>query len=100
MKTTTRVRNINVTQSHINRSKKLEGEGSSQYCPIALAVKEATHKCVAVGSWDEIHIGDATYEPATPQMGKQVSQFIDRVDDGKWHSCRPFKLVLKKKDTF
>lgn len=84
---------IKVTRKLINKSiKKLGGKYcNDEYCPIALAIKEKTHKKVSVEN-SYAYIGKR-WENKEYKLPNQAKKFIRDFDKDK--KVKPFSFELK-----
>ncbi len=90
---------IEVTQKHIERSKKLgDTKLASESCPIALAVKDKIHRWVGVGI-RTIEYKTSSGKMTSKRLPEKASQFIKSFDihcnDNKKTCPKPITFELK-----
>lgn len=86
---------VKVLKRHIERAKKIRHKNGivlSSCCPIALAIKEKTHKRVDVDSGARIFIDDKRYSYGN----LHVKDFVESFDGEKYNELKtPFYLTLE-----
>jgi hypothetical protein len=76
---------VRVMRKHINKGVCSD----SEFCPIALALKEKTHKTVEVGGSEDITINGVQYRGPM-----YINTFIKNFDDGNLLDIGPFSFEL------
>lgn len=81
---------VTLRKRHIKKGQ----TGESQYCPIALALKEKTHKSVDVGDAESITINGTSYFVKGVQLKNRVDNFIQNFDAGLMGWVKPFTFEV------
>jgi len=90
---------IQVTRKHIKDAIKIAQKYdcvSSNSCPIALAIKEKTHKKVYVISPEDINIDGKVYEVLGNRYVSAIDNFISNFDNGLFNKARPIKFKIAR----
>jgi hypothetical protein len=87
---------VKVLKKHIIRGKRRE----ESLCPIALALKEKTHKKVKVtgqyinGVLCPVYISNKMYGGSTKAMAIKIIRFVSKFDN--WEYVKPITLSLRR----
>ena len=81
---------VTLRKKHINKGLCQEPE----FCPIALALKEKTHKPVEVNSSNDITIGNTMYIVSNTKLAARVDHFICKFDNGLKGWLKPFTFEV------